>query len=278
VHIRSEGWRPQGDTLLVPSDKSSQFLSGVVLSAWGLPFDLFVSPRPSKNLPSESYWQMTRRMVARAGMALQFWDHDFRIPKDSEILVDSMDMEPDVGSMFVVAALAAVSGSATLLDVPTDGLQPDIGFIRILETMGVPVERTAQTLKVHRAANLQGVAVNLRQMPDLFPVLAALAGLANGPSDLYGAPQLVHKESNRLARMTDLLQMLGRKVEPREDGLKILGPCPSSSSWSPFEVNVEEDHRLAFAMAVWKAAGVPVTIRGGDSVNKSFPEFWSLLS
>ncbi|MGZ3724045.1 MAG: 3-phosphoshikimate 1-carboxyvinyltransferase, partial [Bdellovibrionales bacterium] len=37
--IESEGWRMHGDTLLVPSERSSQFASAVLLNAWDLPFD-----------------------------------------------------------------------------------------------------------------------------------------------------------------------------------------------------------------------------------------------
>ena len=61
--IESAGWKPQGDTLHVPSHRSSQFASAVLLNAWDLPFDLYVSPTGAGI--SEGYWRMTQKMVTR---------------------------------------------------------------------------------------------------------------------------------------------------------------------------------------------------------------------
>ncbi len=63
--VEGSGWRLQGDTLLVPSDRSSQFASSVLLNAWDLPFDLFVS-RGGAGV-SEGYWKMSMRMAMDLG-------------------------------------------------------------------------------------------------------------------------------------------------------------------------------------------------------------------
>lgn len=274
LDIEGDGWRPQGDTLLVPFGRSSQFASAVLLNAWDLPFDLYVALGGVR--VSEGYWRMSTRLAQELGMRIDFWDADFRVPKEQRIVRADYAAEIDVSSAFALAAVAAVGGSASFLEFPEPGLQPDTGFVPVLERMGARITRAAGTLKVEKADRLTGVAVNLKTMPDLFPVLAVLAALAHGESSLYGAPHLVHKESDRLNRMAEVLRRLGRQVEVREDGLNLSGD-PVAPPGPGLMFDCDGDHRLAFAAAVLRAAGFRLDIRGGEVVTKSFPEFWSLV-
>jgi 3-phosphoshikimate 1-carboxyvinyltransferase len=273
LRLISAGWKLHGDTLSVSSHQSSQFATAVLLNSWSLPFDLYVSL--SGQRVSEGYWRMTLKLVEQLGMKLDFWDNDFRVLKQQRSIVSEFDAESDMSSAFALAAIAAVNGRATFLDFPENSLQPDAQFVAILKTMGVPIELSQSTLKVeHAKRGLNGVSVNLKSAPDLFPVLAALCALAEGESELYGAPQLVHKESNRLERMAEWIRQVGRNVEVRADGLRIFGP---RGPCAPLLLDSDHDHRLAFAAAVWRAADLPVEISHPEVVNKSFPEFWNTL-
>ena len=270
--LESGGWRPQGDTLLVPCGKSSQFLSAVVLSAWRLPFDLYVSP---ENLSfSKAYYQMTRRFLEEIGMTFKDWDQDFCVLKNQELKAESVDLEPDMSSCFALAAVAAVSGQMVLTDFPQESLQPDFYFLQILKTMGVPVDAVGGRLKVLRAAQLEGVRVSLKDCPDLFPVLSALCALAEGPSELRGAPHLRFKESSRIEKIKELLEKAGSRVLEHEDGLSI---TPSKDRKSGFVFDAEGDHRLAMAAAVLLKAGYEFDLRSPQVVSKSFPEFWTAV-
>lgn len=270
--IHSSGWKPQGDTLYVPCHRSSQFISGVLLNAWDLPFELFVSPMGAG--VSEGYWRMTQSMVTSLGMKIDKWDHDFRIPIGQKILEAELKLEPDMSSAFSLAACAAVGGSATLLDFPQKSLQPDFVFIEILQKMNVNVLQEDSRLKVQKSPNLQGVAVKLTSAPDLFPVLAALCSLASGSSDLYGAPQLIHKESNRIKKISELLQVTGRTLVMTADGLQISGEAKKGGR---LVFNPDHDHRLAMAAAVLKMAGYDIEIEDREVTKKSFPGFWQAV-
>lgn len=274
LEVEGEGWKLHGDTLLVPGDRSSQFASSVLLNAWNLPFDLYVSLGGRK--VSEGYWRMSKLMAQKLGMRIDFWDGDFRVPREQKVTASEIETEIDMSSAFALAAVAAVSGRATLTDFPMHSLQPDAVFTDILERMGVHVSLGAQGLKIEKAQRLNGVIVNLNSTPDLFPVLAVLCALAHGESDLYGAPQLVHKESDRIVRIAEGIARMGRQVEMKADGIKILGLNPPVPD-TPMNWNTDQDHRLAFAGAVLKAAGFPVTILNPEVVDKSFPDFWSAL-
>ncbi|NCN95347.1 MAG: 3-phosphoshikimate 1-carboxyvinyltransferase [Bdellovibrionales bacterium] len=268
--IKSKGWRPQGDTLLVPCGKSSQFLSAVILSAWDLPFDLFVSPQ-SLGL-SLSYFKMTQQLLMNLGMNFKHWDHDFCVLKNQTISKEQISIEPDMSSCFSLAAVAAISGNLLLSDFPPISLQPDHSFIEVLRVMGVPIEISNERLKVTQAEALKPVSVNLKDTPDLFPVLAALCGLAEGESVLYGAPHLAHKESSRIQKVSELLSKIGCRVEEREDGL-VIRP-PEGSYRRNFSFDPEGDHRLAMAAAVLLKSGLEFDLLHPEVVEKSFPEFW----
>ena len=275
IDIAGDGWVPRGDTLLVPSARSSQFATAVLINAWDLPFDLYVSRVGA--VVSEGYWRMSVRLMESLGMKLDFWDADFRVAKGSRVTAAAVEAEIDVSSAFAVAAIAAVSGRATLLDFPERPLQPDAGFVEILRHMGVPITREGGALEVRRASRLNGVAVDLRSTPDLFPVLAVLCALAHGESALTGAPHLGFKESDRLNRVADLVRAAGRVVEVRPDGLLIRGSTPPAAPGPGLVFDCDQDHRLAFAAATLRAAGFAVDIHQPEVVTKSFPEFWQVV-
>lgn len=273
IHIQSKGWALRGDTLIVPSQRSSQFPSAVALNAWDLPFDLYASP---ENLAaSESYFRMTVRFLEEQGMRFQFWDKDFRIAKNQKPNVQTLLVEPDMSSSFSIAAAAAVSGSAMLLHFPESSLQPDFAFVGILKTMGVPIEWTPKGLQIYKAQKLKGVQVHLKNTPDLFPVLAALCALADTPSQLLGAPQLIFKESNRLEKIKELLEKTGCFIKLLPDGLEI--HPPSSGLKGGFTFDTDFDHRLAMACGTLMASGLEIEVENPDVVGKSFPKYWSYI-
>tara|TARA_Y100001935_G_scaffold254392_1_gene263310 strand:+ start:2704 stop:3867 length:1164 start_codon:yes stop_codon:yes gene_type:complete len=271
--IESEGWRPQGDTLLVPCESSSQFLSAVALNGWNLDFDLFVSPM-KLNL-SRAYFKMTQQFLMDLGMKFKQWDQDFCISKGQKISTHEVTIEPDMSSCFSMAAVAAVSGHATFKNFPEISLQPDYSFLDIFRVMGVPFQFVGGDLKVSKATGLKGVSVDLKDTPDLFPVLAALCSFAEGESLLYGAPHLKHKESSRILKTMELLRQVGCQVEQRSDGLKILPP--KNGFREGFEFDPEDDHRLAMAAAVFIKGGVKLNLKHKEVVSKSFPEFWNFI-
>ena len=101
-------------------------------------------------------------------------------------------------------------------------------FVSVLKKMGARLTLNDSNLTIERD-DLNGVEVDLKNSPDLFPVLATLCAFAQGQSLLYGAPQLSYKESARIAKTSELLRKLGRKVEERADGLLIEGRAEASS-------------------------------------------------
>ena len=121
-------------------------------------------------------------------------------------------------------------------------------------------------------AGLAAIDLDVTQIPDLVPVLAAVMSAAKGNSVITGAERLRIKESDRLETVRDFLSRLGADIECLDDGLSITGMACLAGG----EVSSHNDHRIAMAAAVASCiCREPVIIRGADAVSKSYPDFFS---
>lgn len=274
IRIISEGWQKPAKPVVVSAKDSSQFLSAMFLNAWDLDFDLKI--KIMGKVTSVGYFDMTLHLLKDLGFKFRRSGHVFHIPRGQKIKVKKYSVESDLSSLFSVAAFAAVSGKATFKDFPRKSLQPDLAFTAILKRMGVKEAKAAGKLSVIAPLNLKPVKANLQNSPDLFPVLAVLCSFANGKSVLYGAPQLAHKESNRIQKTAELLKKAGVSCKERKDGMEIEGRGLISRKKS-FRFDPDKDHRLAFAAALLKYFGDDIKILDPEVVRKSFPEFWGVV-
>ncbi len=272
--LKTRGWHLSGDALTLSANRSSQFASAVFLNSWNLKHDLFINIEGS--IVSSSYFKMTLSFLRSLGMRVDGKDGEYHIPAGQKINQFTYQSESDMSCLFSLAALAGVGGEVVFTDWPEKSLQPDFIFPAILKNMGFRVKQEGSTLKVARGEKLKPINCNVKDCPDLFPILSALCALAEGASHLYGAPQLLYKESNRITQTAKLLRQAGREVKILKDGLVIKGKLGFSKKFFVFDP--EEDHRMAMSAAVLKEAGLPVRILTPEVVNKSFPDFWSTVN
>ena len=274
--LKSQGWCLSGDALTVSANRSSQFVSAILLNSWKLNRDLFINVEG--DMVSSSYFQMTLSFLRSLGMQIIGENREYCIPARQEIHQFIYQPEPDMSCLFSLAALTKKESVFT--DWPTQSLQADFIFPALLRKMGFQVKQTNQALKIAIGKSVKPIKYNIKNCPDLFPVLAALCALAEGISHLYGAPHLRYKESNRIEQMAKLLRQTGRKVKVLNDGLIIEGKSVSSDGEkkSVIYFDPKEDHRMVIAAAVLKKAGEPIQILNPAVVNKSFPDFWSIAN
>jgi 3-phosphoshikimate 1-carboxyvinyltransferase len=116
--------------------------------------------------------------------------------------------------------------------------------------------------------------VNIRDCPDLGPVIAVLGTRADGETVIAGAERLRYKESDRLAAIASELGTLGANVKETQGGLLVSGPSVLTGG----NVDSHGDHRIAMALAVAAlCASDTVTIRNAQCVSKSYPTFFDDL-
>ncbi|OQW50423.1 MAG: hypothetical protein A4S09_01120 [Proteobacteria bacterium SG_bin7] len=276
INIISDGWKNPGAEIFVDRTISSQFASSLLLNSWNLDFPLKISWKGET--VSDGYWAMSLAVVLAMGM-------DVTCKRNSiEILANQKPngtpiFEPDMSSAFAVAALAAAGGQCRILNFPEESLQPDADFVDVLKAMGVSVSRKKNVLSVVGNENILPIEINLRNSPDMFPVLAVLCAFARGKSRLWGAPHLVYKESNRLNRVFELLEKIGRGFEPLLDGAIIHGKPFDHENDNRFSISYDSgsDHRLVMAACVARQFGFNIRIDSVSAVDKSFPQFKEII-
>ena len=157
----------------------------------------------------------------------------------------------------------------TVENLSSSSKQGDKKIVDILRAFGGKIEENGSSFIAH-PSKLRGIEIDASNIPDLVPILATVASVADGTTVIYGASRLRLKESDRLMTVTSFLSTIGADISETEDGLiihgknNLIGGC----------VNSFGDHRIAMSAAI--AASVcneNVTICGAEAVNKSYPDF-----
>lgn len=111
---------------------------------------------------------------------------------------------------------------------------------------------------------------------DEIPILCVAALFADGTSELGGAGELRHKESDRLEAVASLMSQAGGSFEEREDGFLIHGDPEFRPSPATFESR--HDHRIAMSAAVLALRSeAPSRVADAECTAISYPEFWEDL-
>ncbi len=182
----------------------------------------------------------------------------------------------DASSAAYLWAAAVVSGgSVEVTGIGAKWPQADLRILDILRGMGANVRRHGASLRVGGRLRI-GTNVDLTDAPDLYPLVGVLAAVTPGQrSILRGAPQLEHKESNRLLETLRLVRATGAQARRKGSSLQIEGAARAR----PLSIPDLTDHRLVMSSAVAAlAAGAPSRIGDARAVRKSFPGFWSTLA
>lgn len=111
---------------------------------------------------------------------------------------------------------------------------------------------------------------------DELPVLAVAMLFAEGTSEISGAGELRHKETDRIKAVSEMLKAVGANFKEKEDGFIIHGNPDFKFRSADFKSY--HDHRIAMAAAVLALKGnEKSTIDGAECAAVSYPDFWEDL-
>jgi 3-phosphoshikimate 1-carboxyvinyltransferase len=265
--VHGTGAVPGGQVVLDASG-SSQFVSALLLA--GARFDRGVDVlHDGKPVPSQPHIDMTVAMLRAHGVEVDDAEpHRWRVAPGPIEPVDHT-IEPDLSNAAPFLALAAVTaGSVTVRDWPRETTQAGDALRDLLARMGCTVDLSDRGLTVTGHGTIAGLDVDLHDVGELTPVVAALCALADGPSYLRGIGHVRGHETDRLAALATELDALGADVVEHADGLELR---PSRLHGGMFHAYA--DHRMAHAGAVLGAAVDGVLVDDVGATAKTFPEF-----
>jgi 3-phosphoshikimate 1-carboxyvinyltransferase len=265
----------RGGTVVVDASASSQFISALLLA--GARYDEGVDVRhDGKPVPSLPHIDMTVAALRAHGVEVDDSDANRWAVAPGPVRAVDQLIEPDLSNAAPFLALAAVSGgTVTVRDWPVGTTQAGDALRDILTAMGCDVQRGDDGLTVTGSGTLLGLDIDLHDIGELTPAVAALCALAEAPSRLRGVAHIRGHETDRLAALAAELGRLGAEVTEHPDGLTI-GPAPLHGG----VFRTYADHRMAHAGVILGAAVEGVLVEDVATTGKTFPDFaetWSGL-
>ena len=269
--VRGTGAVPGGSVTLDASS-TSQYVSGLLLSAARFERGLDLRHRGAP-LPSLPHIDMTVGMLREAGAEVTVSAED---PTDARWTVApgrlrAVDrvIEPDLSNAAPFLAAAMVTGGrVTILGWPAATTQAGDQLRTILAAMGATVSLADDGMTLTGPERINGVDLNLRDVGELAPVIAAVAALADSPSRLRGIGHLRGHETDRLEALSTEINRLGGRVRAKANSLRIT-PAPLSGG----NFQTYDDHRMAMAGAVLGLRVPGIRVVDVDTTRKTLPGF-----
>ena len=264
-----------GGEVEIDASASSQFLSSLLLVAPLMKQGLRIK-NIGKSLPSKPHIEMTIAMLAQYGAVVDTSiDNQWSVEPTTLSGVDLV-IEPDLSNAAVFMAAPILCGGEVIIkDWPKKTTQPGDQLRQIFSEMGGEIDFVDQGLRVRSTGHIRGIDIDLGDVGELTPVIAALASLADSPSYLRGIGHLRLHETDRLSALKNELTALGAQVLEEESALRI-NPKPMKAG----VFHTYEDHRLATAGALIGLAVQGVEVENIETTRKTitdFPALWSQL-
>ena len=269
----------RGGVVEIDASSSSQFLSALMLIGPATREGITVR-HVGSSLPSMPHIEMTVQMLRSFGATISepvAGTYEWKISAGGLVGQD-LTIEPDLSNAAPFLSIAMVcGGSVTIKDWPNQTTQPGDQLREILTRMGGVVTHTQRgntsDLTVTSSGHIRGIDIDLHDVGELTPAIAALAALADSPSSLRGIAHLRLHETDRLTALTTEINRLGGSVREEESALHIT-PAPLHGG----EFHTYDDHRLATAGAVIGLLAEGVSIENIETTRKTLPNFASMWS
>ena len=269
-----------GGTVTLDASASSQFVSGLLLAAPRFDKGLEIRHRGARG-PSAPHIAMTVQMLRNAGGEVAAWAEGEPAGTPDRWRVHpgalgghDVIVQPDLSNAAPFLSAAVVTGgTVTITGWPAVTSQPAEQILGLLASFGASWDLAGGALTITGAGRIRGVTADLADAPEVVPVAAALAALADAPSRLTGIAHIRLQETDRLAALATEINALGGDVTELPDGLEIR-PRPLRAGGRPFASY--DDHRLVMAAAVLGLAVPGIEVANADTVGKTFPGFMEL--
>jgi len=252
---------------------SSQFLSALLMVA---PYAKSpVEIEVTTDLNSKPYVEMTIAIMGDFGIQIERQGYNnFIIHPSFFSPLSSYQIESDASAAsYFFAAPAICGGTGRVENISRKSKQGDIAFLDILQEVGCTIKEGDNHIEVTGAKRLNGVDVDMRDIPDTAQTLAVIAPFASSPTRIRGIASARVKETDRVHATCTELTRLGVRVDEHEDGMTIY-PCHAIR---PATVQTYNDHRMAMAFALIGLRAEGIAIENPSCVSKTFPDFFEVL-
>ncbi|MEI6131866.1 MAG: 3-phosphoshikimate 1-carboxyvinyltransferase [Bacillota bacterium] len=245
----------QSGVFHVSGNISSQYITGLLLALPLLEGDSEV--RLLTPLESAPYIDITIDVLKAFGVSVEkLGDEGFAVKGGQKYVARDYEIEGDYSQAAFWLTANYLGSNVEIEGLNPSSSQGDKAISEALIQMGFGPERT----------------IDVAQIPDLVPILAAGSALTPGVTHIINAGRLRIKESDRLAAVTEVLTKIGADIKEFPDKLVITG----KDSLRGGHVHAWNDHRIAMMLAIVALRTKNgVTVDGFHCIEKSYPEFFN---
>ena len=258
----------KGGEVEVDASASSQFISALMLLGPATKNGLTIR-NIGKSLPSLPHIEMTIQMLRQFGATVEVGENSWTV-RSGDLQGQDLTIEPDLSNAapFMAAAMIC-GGTVEILDWPKSTSQPGDQLRDIFARMGARVDQNNEGLKISGSGKINGIDIDLHDVGELTPSIAAVAALASSPSTLRGIAHLRLHETDRLAALANEINNLGGDVT-EGPGELLIKPAKLVASQI---FKSYEDHRMATAGAIIGLAVKDLSVENIETTKKTLPDF-----
>ena len=264
-YLTIEGKLKSGD-FNVEGNISSQFISGLLFALPLLDGDSKIIIEGE--LESAPYVMMTLKTLKSAKIETSKQaDNIIEVFGSQKYSPINYEIEADWSHAAFFAAAGALGGETTLYGLNKYSIQGDKEILNILKFMGASIKYNEDnSITIKKASRLNGLDIDILNIPDLAPIIVALASTAKGTTKLYNAKRLRYKESDRINDLKDSFNKIGAKITSTENEIFIEGVEKLHGG----KTSSHNDHRIAMALCVASiVCENDIIIDDAQSINKS---------
>ena len=254
--------RLTGGKFTIAGNISSQFITGLLLALPICEEESEIEIIPP--VESKPYIDITTSVLSGFGADIEENANTYKI-KNSSFKAGDYTVEGDwSNAAFLLAMGAEVSG------LELNSTQGDRKILDVLRSFGGKITEENGLVRVS-LSDTHGTEIDASDIPDLVPVICAVAATAEGTTKIFNAGRLRLKESDRIKSTVEMIVSLGGEAYETDDGITVKGKKLLTGG----TVDSFNDHRIVMSAAVAsQKCENCVIINDAQAVNKSYPEFF----
>ncbi len=258
------------DSVSIPGDVSSQYISALMMTAPLLPDGLVI--QLEGKIGSRPYIEMTAALMKDFGISCEFNGNNIQIPhKKYQPASITIEADWSAASYWFAFVALAETGEITLPHVSAKSLQGDKVAVEVMSKLGVKTEFEKSQATLSKQAHDLSIEWDFSDCPDLAQTVLPVCAAKGIHGKFRGMESLRIKETDRIAALQVELAKIGAALHEEHSIWNLIpGHFPKNQS---ITVKTYHDHRMAMGMAPL-ATLMDLIIESPEVVNKSYPGFW----
>ena len=262
----------KGGYYKIRGDISSQFISGMMMVLPTLKSDSVIEIEG--DLVSKPYIDLTIDVLKQFGVEIIEVLPFYYIKKNQTYHPVHIKVEGDYSHAANFMVAGCLGNEIKISNLNPTSIQGDKKIIDILKEMGANIQWEGLDLVV-KHSKLKGTQIDLKDIPDLGPILFVAAAFSKGETVFTNYERLRLKESDRVHAMEKALLSLGVEFKINKNEIRIKG---KDMILGGLTLDGCSDHRIVMALSVLSCyTEAPNMISDFKAISKSYPKFFDDL-